>query len=484
MKYTLISCRSRSDVAARLSYAAKIIKDKKDLEPLVIFDKKISNECMDLYKLFKIKKINSYLNFLSFYRNIILIIKSFFYFLVFFIKINFKGLDWFVDNFKVNQILVGDLIYDRYIRTGFEYLNPNIYNLKFLKLLFFATLKINIICKIFKNYNVCYCLIGSKSYLSMSALILRVSKKFGIKTLFIGGGIFSVYSDNYNEEPSKYCIQKVLKETNKKKLIKDANKYFKNRINGRFSSDTNQAIRSWDEKYWSKFSKNKIFLNRLIIEKKKYKKLIVFASHSFSENNHYTGSVIFRDYFQQFVQTIEFAKKDKNNLWLFKLHPASKKKYNELDTSLDVLKKYLSQNILICPLRFSHKLLFKHADLIISSRGTINIEAACYGVPNLITTGAYYDGFGFSNRVRTKRQYFDYLSKKTKYKHLNERLKKKAKEVLYIKKNLTGINKYNIASRRICSKKIYFKKIENFIKKGNKKMTFNYNEMINNLVTE
>jgi len=53
MKYTLISCRSRSDVAARLSYVAKIIKDKKDLEPLIIFDKKISNECMDLYKLLK-----------------------------------------------------------------------------------------------------------------------------------------------------------------------------------------------------------------------------------------------------------------------------------------------------------------------------------------------------------------------------------------------------------------------------------------------
>ena len=484
MRYTLISCRSRSDVAARLSYAAKIIKDKKGLEPLVIFDNKSTNECLDIYKLFQIEKINRYLNFLSFYQNVILTIKSFFYFLVFFIKISFKGLDWFVDNFQVNQILVGDLIYDRYIRTGSEYLNPNIYSFKFLRLLFFSILKINIICKIFTNYNICYCLIGSKSYLSMSALILRVSKKFGIKTLLIGGGIYHIYRDNYNEEPSKYCIQKVIKKTNKKKLIKEADKYFENRINGRFFSDTNQAIRSWDEKYWSKFSANKIFLKRLKIQKNKYKKLIVFASHSFSENNHYTGSIIFRDYFQQFIQTIEFAKKDKNNLWLFKLHPASKEKYNELDTSLEILKKNLSPNIFICPLRFSNKLLFKYADLIISSRGTINIEAACYGVPNLITTGAYYDGFGFSDRVRTKRQYFDYLSKKKKYKRLNKRVQKKAKIVLYIKKNLTGINKYNIASRRICSKKIYFKKIENFVNKGYKKITLNYNEIISDLLTE
>ena len=481
MRYTLIACRSRSDVATRLSYAAKIIKEKKNLEPLVIYDKKISDECFDIYKLFKIEKIKSYLNFLSFNQNIILIIKSFLYFIFFSIKIYFKGLDWFVDNFKVNQILVGDLIYDRYIRTDFKYLNPKIYSLKFLKLLFFSILKIYIICQIFKKYNISCCLIGSKSYLSMSALLLRVSKKFKVKTLLIGGGIYKVYNNNYNEEPSKFYIQKILKEINKKKLSQEANKYFKNRTKGKFSSNTNQVIRSWDEKYWSKFKNNKTFLNRLKNEKKKYKKTIVFASHSFSENNHYTGSIIFRDYFQQFVQTIKFAKKDKNNLWLFKLHPASKTKYNELDTSLDVLKKNLSQNILICPLRFSHKLLFKYADLIVSSRGTINIEAACYGVPNLITTGAYYDGYGFSKRVRTKKQYFDYLNKKKKYFNLSKSLQKKAKEVLYIKRNLTGANKFNVASRRISSKKTYFRKIENFIKKGDKKMLFSYNEMINNL---
>lgn len=481
MKYLLIACRSRADVTTRLSYAAKIIKDRKNLDSLVIFDKKINKECLDIYKLFNIRNIKNYFNFLRFHQNLILLIKSLFYFLYYFIKINFKSLNWFVDNFKVNQILVGDLIYDRYIRNGYKYLHPNIYSIKFLKLLFFSIIKINIISQIFKNYHISYCLIGSKSYLSMSALILRVSKKFGVKTLLIGGGVYKVYKNDYNEEPSKNNIEKILNETNKKKLRKESIKYFNNRINGRLSLDTNKEIRSWDEKYWSKFSKNEVFLSQLKKERKKFKKIIVFASHSFSENNHYTGSIIFRDYFQQFVETIKFAKKDKNNLWLFKLHPASKTKYNELESSLQVLKKNKAQNILICPLRFNHKLLFKHADLIISSRGTINIEAACYGVPNLITTGAYYDGFGFSKRVKTKKQYFDYLSKRKKYKSLTKDLRQKAKEVLYVKKNLTSTNIYNIASRRINSKKIYFKKIENLIALGDEKLKSYYNEMIEDL---
>jgi len=481
MKYLLIACRSRADVTTRLSYAAKIIKDRKNLDSLVIFDKKINKECLDIYKLFNIRNIKNYFNFLRFHQNLILLIKSLFYFLYYFIKINFKSLNWFVDNFKVNQILVGDLIYDRYIRNGYKYLHPNIYSIKFLKLLFFSIIKINIISQIFKNYHISYCLIGSKSYLSMSALILRVSKKFGVKTLLIGGGVYKVYKNDYNEEPSKNNIEKILNETNKKKLRKESIKYFNNRINGRLSLDTNKEIRSWDEKYWSKFSKNQVFLSQLKKERKKFKKIIVFASHSFSENNHYTGSIIFRDYFQQFVETIKFAKKDKNNLWLFKLHPASKTKYNELESSLQVLKKNIAQNILICPLRFNHKLLFKHADLIISSRGTINIEAACYGVPNLITTGAYYDGFGFSKRVKTKKQYFDYLSKRKKYKNLTKDLRQKAKEVLYVKKKLTSTNIYNIASRRINSKKIYFKKIENLIALGDEKLKSYYDEMIEDL---
>jgi len=481
MKYLLIACRSRADVTTRLSYAAKIIKDRKNVDSLVIFDKKINKECLDIYKLFNIRNIKNYFNFLRFHQNLILLIKSLFYFLYYFIKINFKSLNWFVDNFKVNQILVGDLIYDRYIRNGYKYLHPNIYSIKFLKLLFFSIIKINIISQIFKNYHISYCLIGSKSYLSMSALILRVSKKFGVKTLLIGGGVYKVYKNDYNEEPSKNNIEKILNETNKKKLRKESIKYFNNRINGRLSLDTNKEIRSWDEKYWSKFSKNQVFLSQIKKERKKFKKIIVFASHSFSENNHYTGSIIFRDYFQQFVETIKFAKKDKNNLWLFKLHPASKTKYNELESSLQVLKKNIAQNILICPLRFNHKLLFKHADLIISSRGTINIEAACYGVPNLITTGAYYDGFGFSKRVKTKKQYFDYLSKRKKYKNLTKDLRQKAKEVLYVKKKLTSTNIYNIASRRINSKKIYFKKIENLIALGDEKLKSYYDEMIEDL---
>ena len=92
----------------------------------------------------------------------------------------------------------------------------------------------------------------------------------------------------------------------------------------------------------------------------------------------------------------------------------------------------MSQNILICPLRFSHKLLFKYADLIVSSRGTINIEAACYGVPNLITTGAYYDGFGFSKRVRTKLEF---------EKKLNTLLSKKNNNSKYIRDKISYIGK-------------------------------------------
>lgn len=483
MEYTLIASRSRTDTAVRLSYAAKVLKYKKNIEPIVIFDKKISKECLDIHELFNIKKIYKYTKFLNLFENFLLLLISFLYFFPTIIYINFKGLNWFVDNFRFKEVLIGDLIYDRYIRTDFKYLSPKFYDLKFLKLFFFAIHKILILNKIFEKYKIKYSLIASKSYLSMSSLILRVSEKFRVKTVFIGGGIHKIYckKDDF-DDPSKNTIKKILKNINEKKLAKNSQTYFKNKVSGKLNSNTKKRERTYDEKYWSNFKKYPIFFKNLKKKKKIFRKVILFASHSFSENNHYTGSIIFRDYFQHFMETLEFAKKDKKNLWIFKLHPASKTKYDELDTSLKVLKSNLRPNIIMSPLRFSNKILFKHVDMIVSTRGTINIEAACHGIANIITADSYFSDFGFSKKIETKKKYFNFLKNEKNFRNLSAKQIKKAKEVLYIKKNLIGEDENNIVSRKLTSKKDYMQKIKKFLKKGDKKLEINYKNIINDLI--
>ena len=47
-------------------------------------------------------------------------------------------------------------------------------------------------------------------------------------------------------------------------------------------------------------------------QKKKFKKVILFAPHAFSDANHAFGKLIFDSYYHQFLKTLEIAKKTKD----------------------------------------------------------------------------------------------------------------------------------------------------------------------------
>ena len=70
-----------------------------------------------------------------------LILKTFFYTLISILKIFFLGFDWFVKNFEIEKIKLGDLIYDRYIRKGHNFIDPNCFQFKFISLLFRSLFK-------------------------------------------------------------------------------------------------------------------------------------------------------------------------------------------------------------------------------------------------------------------------------------------------------------------------------------------------------
>ena len=75
---------------------------------------------------------------------------------------------------------------------------------------------------------------------------------------------------------------------------------------------------------------NNNFIKKIKIKKLNYSNTILYAPHCFAESNHRCGDLIFRDFYQEAIETLEFAKKQKNILWLFKIHPYSQKRYNEL----------------------------------------------------------------------------------------------------------------------------------------------------------
>jgi hypothetical protein len=479
-KYVLIAERSREDVALRLSFAAKKINEKKNYTPLVIYDHRPTSECYKIYDTFKINQIYKYNKILSFFDNLKIFFYSVIFFAYSFLLIWIKGLDWFVYNYKIKKILVGDLIYDRYIRTDNKYLSPSLFDFKFLKLLFFGILKVNFVSKIFDLYEIKYSLVGSKSYISISAIVLRVSLSRNKKSIFISGYGYKIYSkiDNFIE-PLRDAVVKFKKKIRKNKLKKESANYYKKKINGELNSNKRKGIIFDDEKYWKDFKEDHKFNNLILKKKKKYSKIIVFASHCFSEINHYTGDIIFRDYFQQFIETLKFAKNNPSHLWIFKLHPKCNEKYNELRSTLKVLSDNYSENILVPPIKFSNKSLFNYVDLVVSTRGTMCAEAATFGINNIMTTENFFTGFGFTTVKKNKKEYFDSFNKKVTFKKLSSKSINTAKEILYLSKTIYRNSPYNIFPvRRLLSKIQFTKKLKQISTKSDKNLDKLYNDML------
>ena len=145
-KLILIADRGRSDVSVRLGFLASKIIKKKKIKPLILYEFEQKKESKDIFNLFKLN--NSQFIGVKI-KEFILLIKTLFLTLISIIKILTFGFDWFVKSFEIEKIRLGDLIYDRYIRKGHKFVNPNCLEISFFILLFKSIFKFLLLKKIF-----------------------------------------------------------------------------------------------------------------------------------------------------------------------------------------------------------------------------------------------------------------------------------------------------------------------------------------------
>ena len=79
-----------------------------------------------------------------------------------------------INHFKIQNILIGDLIYDTYIRYNSNYLNPKL-DFRFIKLLFVSIFRTLLLIENFRKYNVKFLILGTSHYSFNSGLALRIS---------------------------------------------------------------------------------------------------------------------------------------------------------------------------------------------------------------------------------------------------------------------------------------------------------------------
>ena len=426
-KKILLIDRGLADSAILNSFFAYILNKKH------FFNVDLLNNVSKKHYLFKIYNsfgINENIN-INIKNNLLkfgIISSTIFLFLLSIFKIYFFGRSWFVRNYKIKDIYFGDLIYDEYIRNNHNFLKRNILNYQFLKILFIRIYKINFLDKLITKKNYKYVISPTHTYASNAALGLRVALKKKIKVLNILSNRLRIYTKPIQAERIEFVFDlKFLKDKKifSKSWQKKFNIMLRDRYRGKIKYHT--AIDAYHKK---KTINKDEFLKIFNFNKKDFKRLVFFAPHCFSDANHRAGKLIFDDYYEQFQNTIKLAEKDRDSLWVIKIHPQSYK-YKEENLIYRLLQNK-PKNLVICPKELSTYSLIKFSDLIITGRGTIGLEASCFGKKPLLAGDSFYSNFGITHNPKNVT---DYNRKILNYK-LSLKLNKKqivcAKKLFYL----------------------------------------------------
>ena len=425
-------------------------------------------------------------------KNIYFSIKGFFFVLKNFTIIKKRNLDWFINNFKIADINVGDLIYDTNIRYNHKYIDHK-KDLKFFATILTTYVKVNLINDILKKNKIKYILMGQQCYATIGAIALRMGIKYKIKTLepnndFLCRQFFIEYNKNKIDFGPYNFFYRYLK--NDKKLLsrlkfknKEFDNFFYKRCLGKIKLGYSGEVDLMNANQNPNLKINrKKLLKRFDMSENRIKKIIVVAFHAFSDAPHGDGvDMIFTDYYAHAKETLNFLKTNynKNTLYLIKPHP-TRFLYNEHGLFENLFEKIINEekNIKICPVDISTYSLIKLCDAVVTLKGTIAIEFASNGKHALTCSTTPYAKLNIINEAKTKKEYFkkikqlSFVTKKLDYKKVI-----KAQKVLYLMEknhpeNYLGKSRifdeeFLKSTRRAESIDMYFnKKFINKIKKG------------------
>lgn len=389
-----------------------------------------------VYKSFGIEKFYRPISINNITKNPLILIKCLLKTIFSIVEINNKKLTWFVKNYKIKDIHIGEIIYDEYIRYGKKYLNPKVLDLKFISILFKSILRVYLINDYFDKKQISFIIVSSKNSINNSSVGLRLALKKKIKVIFNAHNFIKILN-NYNEAlvNPRVITNKDINNLKKLKIKMDIiNKNYFMRIKGYTKGD---FAGSQDIK--SAYFKKKILNKKQILKmySGNFKNIVLIASHLFADAGHLAGKhFLFIDYYNQMIETVNFIKKlnRKDTLWVFKPHPSSHK-YDENGILEKLITNLNVSNMVIYPKNVSLKSFLLSCDLLITGRGNIGVEAAGLGTNVVVAGNNYYQKLGIVFEPGSKLEYFKYI-KQIKFKKLNQNQINKSRKVMYIIDNI------------------------------------------------
>ena len=386
-----------------------------------------------------------------------------------FIKFLISGLSFehFISKAKYQKVLIGDLLYNLYIRNGHHYKNP--YS-RLDKLFYIAFKAVFYICYMqhkFDLSNVRAVVVTSYSYANLGGIMSRLAVAYHIPLIVTTGTFARRISTLEKLQESVYSIQKKSMESIKSSINWESSvdEYLKNRFSGNIAQ--HDVINSY---CGIKYSKRNL-LSKIGLEENDQRPIVFLMPHAFSDACLASGPFLFRDYYQWTIKTLQYIKNIQDVCWIIKPHPSSYL-YGEEGFINDLLVDILNgSNMFLCPTDLNTTSVFDVASTIITGRGTIAIEAAAFGINTIMAGEAPWSGYGICYEPKTQEEYFELLNKVPHYQGMNSKLQNKAKQLIHCYLINIHIKSKVIPELRIIPGDLINDKWEEFFHELNKKLT-------------
>jgi hypothetical protein len=325
---------------------------------------------------------------------------------------NIRSIDSLI-KLKLSNIEIGRAVYEQYLRFVKNPATTNIVK-DFYYFFYEALILNNQFKKIFKKNKNSYLIQAETQYYPYT-LCMQNALQFNCKMIArrglskMGLKIFTKKEKNMKESrlrPTKKIFNLISKELNKKNI----NKYILN-SSKYFDMDMGKEIyQRLNIKNLKKFNSKKDVCEYFNIEKKK--PIILILAHELSDGNFKDTWNLFNNDLIWLEETIDKIKKNTNVNWIINSHPSENVFKNKVKTK-NVYERLAKNydNIKLFPATHDIENFHKFISVAISSHGTSGLQYPLRSIPTIICGESTASGFGFNIEPKTKREYFNTLSK-------------------------------------------------------------------------
>ncbi|MDC0860820.1 hypothetical protein OAP54_04135 [Planktomarina temperata] len=164
-------------------------------------------------------------------------------------------------------------------------------------------------------------------------------------------------------------------------------------------------------------SKNKTLPS--VLDKRNKPVAIIFP-HILYDATSFYDTDLFLDYKEWLQRTLKSASKNKHWHWMIKLHPAhliknARDNINQIPAEILIIKEARERyglHIEIIPADTkctTIDLILNTADVVLTVRGTVGLEASCYSVPAILGGSSRYSHLGFTCDFQSQKAYCEFV---------------------------------------------------------------------------